>query len=206
MQALDLKADLTLVKDGTDFVQTFMQTSMAEEGYVQVVDVGPDSVTVDIDNFTTVDTIVIYNRDLVTPLNVQYTNVQQTLTYAGDQVQFASATPDEIRSVPNTFLTDGWRAGMWVNVLGSSTNEGTFLVTRALADKLELASTVVINDEFPPAAQTITLAQHVRNRCYVGPGQFHVVAGSTLHLADELVLLTPTLQPTVQAEVWVFGT
>lgn len=206
MQALDINADLTLIKDGVDFVQTFKQCSSVSEGYVQTVEVDPEGVTVDLSNFTTVDSIIIYNRDPNTLVHGHYTQVQGSYSY-GDATVFLFNNVIQVQIVIGVvfydFRDDNWRAGNYVVVQNSPSFDGRYLVT----DVATLGRDLVTPTTFTGGenAVGITLDQHVKNRVPVGPQQFHLVSGSTLYLPDELTLSTPAYKPTATCEVWVFG-
>lgn len=211
-QALNLSVDLTLLKDGQDFVQSFASTATVEEGFVQIVECDGDGVTVDLTNFTSLEAIGIYNRDSVTLAHAEYTYRWESLSFDANALSFTAnaGLPDNIDALTGTTLLTGFVKGQYARVVGSTENDGVYLVTSVAPGastfgQLTLPNSILLTTR-NPEPNAVTIHKEVRNRTPIGPREFHLFSGHNLYLPDELVLRTRVQQPRVTCEVWVFGT
>jgi hypothetical protein len=77
----------------------------------------------------------------------------------GENITFADADPDTITRSAGSFITDGFTAGMTIQVSGTTNNNGTFTIAAAgvAATVLTLIASDQLTDEGPIAGSGVTI-------------------------------------------------
>lgn len=78
-------------------------------------------------------------------------SASRTFTYADND-----PSPDTITASSGSFVTDGFAAGMYVTVSGTTSNDGTYQISTVTASTLTLSATAELTNEGPLATSTLT--------------------------------------------------